>query len=54
MLFDFIILTVCAAGTIASATNAAHAESIGGMLFWDFAGGYQLVVTILKVIQIFA
>lgn len=53
-LFDFIILTFCAIGTIASATNATRANSVGGMLFWDFVGGFELVATILKVMQIFA
>ena len=31
-MFDIIILIVCAVGTISSATNATHADSIGGML----------------------
>lgn len=53
-LIDIFILVLCAMGTIASATNATRANSIGGMLFWDFVGGFDLVVTILKVMQIFA
>ena len=52
-MFDIFILIICAMGTIASATNAIYAKSVGGMLFWDFVGGFELVVTILKVMQIF-
>ena len=53
-MFDIIILIICAIGTICSATNAAHADSIGGMLLWDIVGAIELVATILKVMQIFA
>ena len=53
MLIDIFILVLCAMGTIASATNATRADSVGGMLFWNFVGGFELIVTILKAIQIF-
>ena len=33
MLVNIIILIICAMGTIASATNATRAASVGGMLF---------------------
>lgn len=54
ILIDILILIICAMGTISSATNAMHANSVGGMLFWYFVGGFELVATILKVMQIFA
>lgn len=54
LLIDIFILIVCAMGTISSATNATRANSVGGMLFWDFVGSLELVATILKVMQIFA
>lgn len=54
MLIDIFILIICAIGTISSATNATRVHSVGGMLFWDFVGGFELVATILKVMQIFA
>ena len=54
MVFDIFILVFCAMGTISSATNATRADSVGGMLFWDFIGGFELVATILQVIKIFA
>lgn len=54
LLIDIFILIICAMGTIVSATNATHANSVGGMLFWGFIGGLELVATILKVMQIFA
>ena len=53
MLIDIFILVLCAMGTIASATNATRATSVGGMLFWDFAGGFELIATILQVMKIF-
>jgi hypothetical protein len=51
-MFDIIILIVCAIGTISSATNATRADSISGMLLWDFIGATELIVTIFKAIQI--
>ena len=54
MLIDIFILIVCAMGTIASANNATRATSVGGMLFWEFVGGFELIVAILEVIKIFA
>ena len=53
MLINIFILVLCAMGTIASATNATRAVSAGGMLFWDFVGGFELVATILQVMRIF-
>ena len=53
-MFDIFILIICAIGTISSATNATRANSVGGMLFWDFVGGFELIATILKVMQMFA
>lgn len=52
-MIDIIIMIVCAVGTIASATNATKANSIGGMLLWDLIGATELIATILKVVQIF-
>ena len=53
MLIDIFILIICAMGTISSTTNATRANSVGGMFFWDFVGGFELIATILKAIQIF-
>lgn len=51
-MIDIIIMFVCAMGTISSATNATRADSFSGMLLWDFIGAFELIATILKVIQI--
>ena len=51
-MIDIIIMFVCAMGTISSAENATRADSFSGMLFWDFVGAFELIATILKVIQI--
>ena len=51
-MIDFIIMFVCAVGTISSASNATRADSFSGMLLWDFIGALELIATILKVIQI--
>ena len=51
-MIDIIIMIVCAVGTISSATNATRANSISGMLLWDFIGATELIATILKAIQI--
>lgn len=53
MLIDIFILIICAMGTISSATTATRADSVGGFLFWDFVGGFELVATILQVMKIF-
>ena len=53
MLIDIFILIVCAIGTISSTVNATRADSATGLLFWVLAGGYELIATILMVIQIF-
>ena len=53
-MFDIIILIVCDVGTISSATNATHADSVCGMLFWDLVGATELIATIFKAIQIIA
>lgn len=44
-------MSVCAVGTIACAVKAG---SCGGMLLWDIIGALELIITILKVMQIFA
>ena len=51
-MFDIIILIICALGVICSATNATRANSIGGMLFWTIVGAFELIATILKIIQL--
>ena len=51
-MFDIILLIVYAVGTISSATNATRADSISGMLLWDFIGATELIATIFKAIQI--
>ena len=54
MLIDIFILIVCALGTISSPINATRADSVSGMFFWMFVGGFELIATILMVMQIFA
>ena len=44
-------MSVCAVGTIVS---AAKVDSFSNMLFWSIIGALELIVTILKVMQIFA
>ena len=53
-MIDIIIMSVCAVGTIAAAVNANRTDSFKGMLLWSIIGALELIVTILKVIQIFA
>ena len=53
-MIDIIIMIVCAMGTIACAVNATKVNSFSGMLLWSFIGALELIVTILKVMQIFA
>ena len=52
-MIDIIIMSVCAVGTIVSAGNATKADSFSGMLLWSIIGALELIVTILKVIQVF-
>ena len=54
LLIDIFILIVCAMSTISSATNATRADSVSGLLFWELVGGFELIATILMVMQIFA
>ena len=54
MLIDIFILIIFAMGTISSAINAVRADSAWRMLFWEFASGLDLIITIQKAIQIFA
>ena len=49
-----IIMIVCAMSIIACAVNATKVNSFSGMLLWSFIGALELIVTILKVIQVFA
>ena len=49
-----IDMSVCAVATIVSAVNATKVNSFSGMLLWSFIGALELIVTILKVIQVFA
>ena len=51
---NIIILIICAIGALCSVTNATHADSFYGMLFWYIAGAINLIGTILQVMQIFA
>ncbi len=51
---DIVIMSICAVGTIVSAVNATKVDSFSGMLLWSIIGALELIVTILKVIQIFA
>lgn len=51
-MFDIIIVILCATGTICSATNATRANSIGSALFWTIVGAFELIATILKIIQL--
>ena len=49
-----IDMIVCAASTIACAVNATKVDSFSGMLLWSVIGALELIVTILKAIQVFA
>ena len=53
-MIDIIIMSVCAVGTIVAAANATKVESFSNMLLWSIIGALELIVTILKVIQVFA
>lgn len=53
-MIDIIIMSVCAVGTIVSAVNATKIDSFSNMLLWSVIGALGLIVTILKVIQVFA
>ena len=53
-MIDIIIMSVCAVGTIVAAVNANRTYSFKGMLLWSIIGALELIVTILKVTQIFA
>lgn len=53
-MIDIIIAIVCAMGAIACAVNATKIDSFSNMLLWSVIGALELIVTILKVIQIFA
>ena len=53
-MIDIIIMIVCAMSIIACAVNATKINSFSGMLLWSFIGALELIVTILKVIQVFA
>ena len=53
-MIDIIIMSVCAVGTIAAAVNANRTDSFKGMLLWSIIGALELIITILKVMQIFA
>ena len=53
-MIDIIIMSVCAVATIVSAINGTKVDSFSGMLFWSVIGALELIVTILKVMEIFA
>ena len=53
-MIDIIIMSVCAVGTIVSAANATKVDSFSNMLFWSIIGALELIITILKVMEIFA
>ena len=53
-MIDIIIMSVCAVSTIVAAVNANRTDSFNGMFLWSFIGALELIVTILKVIQVFA
>lgn len=53
MSIDTFILIAGVLGTILSVTYAIRANSVGSMIFWFFMGGFELVTTILKAMQIF-
>ena len=47
-------MSVCAVSTIVAAVNANRTDSFSGMLLWSVIGALELIVTILKVMEIFA
>ena len=49
-----IDMSVCAVGAIVSAANATKIDSFSNILLWSVIGALELIVTILKVMQIFA
>ena len=49
-----IDMSICAVGTIISAVNATKIDSFSNMLFWSIIGALELIITILKVMKIFA
>ena len=53
-MIDIIIMSVCAVGTIISAVNATKIDSFSNMLLWSVIGALEIIVTILKVMKIFA
>lgn len=53
-MIDIIIMIVCAMSIIACAVNANRTDSFSGMFLWSFIGALELIVTILKVMKIFA
>ena len=53
-MIDIIVMSVCAVATIVSAVTATKVNSFSGMLLWSVIGALELIVTILKVMQIFA
>lgn len=53
-MIDIIIMSVCAVGTIVAAANATKIDSFSNMLLWSVIGALELIVTIVKVMQIFA
>ena len=53
-MIDIIIMSVCAIGTIVAAVNATKVHSFSAMLLWSFIGALELIITIIKVIQVFA
>lgn len=51
---DIIIMSVCAVATIVSAANTTKIDSFSNMLLWSVIGALELIITILKVMKIFA
>ena len=49
-----IDMSVYAVATIAAAVNATKIDSFSNMLLWSVIGALELIVTILKIMQIFA
>ena len=53
-MIDIIIMSICAVATIVSAVNATKIDSFSNMLLWSVIGALELIITILKAMQIFA
>ena len=53
-MIDIIIAIVYTINTIACAVNATKIDSFSNMLLWSVIGALELIVTILKVMEIFA